>query len=265
MVEIPMRHLCRVLAPVAILAGDLVAVRAQALPPPPVPPQNTLTEPKRVLGKILFWDEHLSSNETVACGTCHQAGVGGGDGRITIHPGPDGVNPSPDDIVGSAGIVRLDPGNSPVSDPVFGTNPQVTARSAPAFIGAAWFPDLFWDGRARSAFTNPETGSVSIPVGGALESQAVGPILNSVEMAHADRTWADVALKIRRALPLGDATNLPPDLAAALASQPSYGDLFVAAFGDPGITAERIAFAIATYERTLVANQTLWDRFIAGD
>ena len=30
----------------------------------PFPPQNPLTEPKRVLGKILFWEEQLSSDDT---------------------------------------------------------------------------------------------------------------------------------------------------------------------------------------------------------
>ncbi|HWN37344.1 MAG TPA: di-heme enzyme, partial [Gammaproteobacteria bacterium] len=39
------------------------------LPPVPVPAENPITEPKRVLGKILFWDEQLSSDGTVACGT----------------------------------------------------------------------------------------------------------------------------------------------------------------------------------------------------
>jgi len=41
------------------------------LPPPPVPAENPITESKRVLGKILFWDEQLSSDNTVACGSCH--------------------------------------------------------------------------------------------------------------------------------------------------------------------------------------------------
>jgi hypothetical protein len=60
------------------------------------------------------------------------------------------------------------------------------------------------------------------------------------------------------------ASDLPPDMAAALAGEPSYPDLFQAAFGSPEISARRIAFAIATYERTLVPNQTPWDAFTAG-
>ncbi len=56
--------------------------RAQ-LPPPPVPPQNPITEAKRVLGKMLFWDTQLSSDNSVSCGTCHAVAVPGCEGGIT--------------------------------------------------------------------------------------------------------------------------------------------------------------------------------------
>lgn len=47
-------------------------------------------------------------------------------------------------------------------------------------------------------------------------------------------------------------------------SETNYPDLFAEAFGDSTITAERIAWAIATYERTLYPGETPWDRFMAG-
>jgi cytochrome c peroxidase len=247
--------------------GVLTEVAAQAppaLPPPPVPPENPITEAKRVLGKVLFWDESLSSDGTVACGTCHRGLAGGSDARIAIHPGPDVLAPSPDDIAASLGVIRADATGTPIEDPVFGFGVQVTGRSANSAIGAAYAPGLFWDGRATSRFDDPETGLPSITAGGALESQAVGPIVSHVEMARDGRTWSDVRQKLAVSHPLTDATDLPADLAAALASAPSYGDLFQAAFGDPAITGERIAYAIATYERTLIPNQTPWDRFVAG-
>jgi cytochrome c peroxidase len=58
---------------------------------------------------------------------------------------------------------------------------------------------------------------------------------------------------------------LPTDAAAAIAAAPTYPELFAAAFGDRGITPVRIAFAIASYQRTLVSDQTAWDRYAAGD
>jgi cytochrome c peroxidase len=259
------RHLAisaSVAAFVGLAAWDAAA---QALPPPPVPPQNPITESKRVLGKILFWEEQLSSPTTTACGTCHAPTAGGGDARLGLHPGPDGVTPSPDDRLASPGVVHANVAGAPIADPLFGFGVQVTARAANSTIGAAYAPSLFWDGRAGAAFVDPETGLTRISGGGALESQSVVPILSTVEMAREGRTWGDVRFKLQRAQPLRDATDLPPDVAAALASGPGYPDLFAAAFGDPAITAERIAFAIATYERTLVPDRTPWDRFVTGD
>ena len=241
------------------------AASAQGLPPIPVPPENPVTPAKAVLGKILFWDEQLSSDHTVACGTCHLPAFGGSDGRPGRHPGPDGESGTADDIFGSLGMVHLDMNLDSVDDPIFGLDPQVTMRSAPSFLTTQWAPELLLDGAAASSFIDPQTGLISIVSGGALESQAIRPVLSSVEMGHVGRTWEDVSAKLVAARPLELASNLPPDVSAALASDPSYPDLFSTAFGDPAITAERIAFAIATYERTLVPDQTPWDRFVAGE
>ena len=57
----------------------------------------------------------------------------------------------------------------------------------------------------------------------------------------------------------------PPDVAAAIAQHPTYPALFAAAFGDAAISPQRLAFALATYQRTLVADETAWDRYDAGD
>lgn len=101
------------------------------------------------------------------------------------------------------------------------------ARNAPTVWNAAYQARLFWDGRA-----------------GSLEEQALGPPLNPDEMGM-------------------------PSLAAIeqrIAENPAYAPLFVQAFGDGAtITAQRAAQAIAAYERTLVAADTAYDRFVAGD
>lgn len=234
------------------------------LPPVPVPPQNPITEEKRVLGKMLFWEEQLSSDNSISCGTCHKPAVGGADPRLARHPGLDSLLNTPDDVIGSSGVVHCDEQDDYVRDVVFGFARQITPRAANPSILAMYAPDLFWDGRARTTFINPQTGAVSIPSGGALESQAVGPVVSSVEMSHESRDWSQIATKLTIVRPLVLTRNLPPDLSTALESRPTYPDLFEAAFGDATITSERIAFAIATYERTLLPNQTPWDRFIAG-
>ncbi|MCP3916834.1 MAG: hypothetical protein GY711_14880 [bacterium] len=243
------------------------AALAQLLQPP-VPAENPITEAKRVLGKALFWDEQLSSDDTIACGTCHISSVGGGDPRSGpdfVNPGPDGVAGTRDDLFGSVGVMRQDVNRDFVPDEVFGFTPQVTGRTAATPIAAAYFDDLFWDGRATGEFIDPESGATLIQSGGALESQALGPILSTTEMACDGRTWDDVRAKLEGAEPLALAWDLPPDLQAALAGVSSYSELFDSAFGDPAITAARIAFAIATYERTLVPNQSPYDYFARGN
>ena len=251
----------RVLACVSFVAS----VAAQGLPPQPVPPQNPITQEKAILGKLLFWEEQMSSNNRTACGTCHTFAAGGGDLRRAPHPGNDGVVPSPDDSFGSPGLVRSDAANDYLPDPLFGLQVQVTKRASPGFLTAAWFPEMFWDGRAGGQFVDPDTGAVVIPAGGALENQAIAPLLGSNEMAHDARTFAQATAKLAIVRPMALATNLPPDMAAAIANGTTYADLFEDAFGTPAITAQRIAFAIATYERTLVPNQTPWDLFQAGN
>ncbi|MEY2747821.1 MAG: hypothetical protein RL112_2863, partial [Planctomycetota bacterium] len=79
---------------------------------PPTPPGNPITTAKANLGKVLFWDEQLSSSDTVACGTCHSSTAGGTDPRAAAAhariPGLDGVLNTPDDIVGTRGVPHLD-------------------------------------------------------------------------------------------------------------------------------------------------------------
>lgn len=247
---------------VACLTAAASAV-AGPLPPVPVPTENPITESKRVLGKLLFWDEQLSSNDTVACGTCHIPAAGGADPRVGVYPGTDAG--TIDNVLGSPGIVRLDAAGTPIADPVFGHAPQITPRASPSNFGALWASELFWDGRAGPVFVDPATGETAIGEGGALEAQALTALANDAEMAKHDRNWAELARKLERSTPLALATDLPPDLRTVVDAGATYPELFAAAFGDPQITARRIAFAIATYQRTLVADQTPWDRYEAGD
>ena len=235
------------------------------LPPVPVPAENPITEEKRILGKILFWEEQLSSNDTMACGTCHRPFSGSADPRIGQHPGPDGLFGNADDINGSPSIALADTNNAPIAHPIFGFDPQVTNRAAPIVIGSQWAHLLLADGRAGHHFHDPLTGETLIAGGAALENQAVIPPLSTSEMANEGRTWSDVTTKLEAAVPLSLANNLPADVAARLINSPSYPDLFEDAFGDPAVTPARLAFAIATYERTLVPDQTPWDLFMAGD
>ncbi|MCK5940407.1 MAG: hypothetical protein KAI24_00445 [Planctomycetes bacterium] len=231
----------------------------------PVPAQNPITPQKAILGKLLFWEEQLSSNNRVACGTCHSFAAGGGDERRARNPGLDGVVGTGDDVFASPGLPRSDANNDYAPAAGFGFEQQVTDRQSSSFLTAAWFTELFWDGRASQTFVDPVTNSTVLPSGGALESQALAPILSSVEMAHDFRNWAHVTQKLARVEPMALALNLPADMAGAVANGATYPDLFQAAFGTPDITAARIGLALATYQRTLVPNQAPYDAFAAGN
>lgn len=235
------------------------------LPLPPVPAENPMTPQKVVLGKMLFFEEQLSSDDTTACATCHVPTASFADPRVAPNPGPDGLPFTPDDIFTSPGVIRADADGNYVEDAVFDFRPQFTPRITPEVFASLYANETFWDGRGSSTFVDPQTGLVSISSGGALESQAVRPPMSDVEMAHEGRDWDLLCSKLEQVIPMALASELTPDIVAALAVDGTYPALFNTAFGTPDITAERVAFAIASYERTLVPNDSPWDRFVAGD
>lgn len=244
--------------------GSGALAQGPALPAVPVPPGNPITEPKRILGKALFWDEQLSSDNTMACATCHQIERSGTDPRRQRHPGFDNLFNTPDDVLGSPGVIRADTNDNYKPDNAFVLGTQATIRAANTALMAAFAPESFWDGRAGGTLRDPETNAVVLASGAALENQVLQPPLSDVEMAHEDRNWAEISAKLQSARPLALATALTNDLASAISGGTTYGDLFRNAFGDSAVTPVRIAMAIATYERTLIPNQTPWDRFNAG-
>ncbi len=238
------------------LASAVVA-SPQGLPPLPVPPGNPITEAKVRLGQVLFWDEQLSSDGTVACGTCHLPEAGGSDPRAWLdpdaarHPGPDGQRGTADDLFGSPGVRRYDRVRDPIEDRVFGLEVQVTNRRPRTNIGAAFATSLFWDARATDVFVDPESGEELLPWAAALEVQSLAPILNDVEMAHQGRDWADVARTLLRAKPLAKSPAVPKGLAEWIAGR-SYPELFEEAFDSADLSPAQIAMALASYQRTLV-------------
>lgn len=108
-----------------------------------------------------------------------------------------------------------------------GIRGQKGARKSPSFVNSAWTlsPNFFWDGRARS-----------------LEEQALGPIANPIEMGNTHEKMIETLAKIG-----------------------SYREYFREAFGTEEITKERVARAIADYERTRMSGNSPWDRWKHGN
>ncbi|MEZ5331885.1 MAG: cytochrome c peroxidase [Thermoanaerobaculia bacterium] len=268
-----MRPIHRSLAPygaavaVAFLLFSGAAARAQLLPPPD-PVGNPTTPEKAQLGKVLFWDEQISSTRTVACGTCHIPTVGGEDPRsgvdpLAVHPGFDGIFDTDDDVLGSPGVPLNDASGLYGLSTVFGMVPQVTGRRTISPVNAAYGPELFWDGRAPGEFTDPVSGLVvpGLETGAALESQVVAPPVSDVEMAHVGRDWLDVVARIDASVPLALSPEVQQELLDYIGGR-TYAQLFEEAFGSAGITAPRVAEAIAAYERTQFTDETPFDEFL---
>ena len=234
------------------------------LNPPPQPAGNPITAAKAFLGKTLFWDEQLSSTQTVACGTCHFASSGGSDARAIVgnprstNPGADGTFGTADDVFASPGVISNNGNGTYSLSPTYGFHEQVTGRKSRSYIDAGFSNSLFWDGRATQTFSDPIGGAVVLANGAALESQVLGPPVSSAEMAHTGRTWVDVANRVANSRPLALSPSVPAGLRDWIAGR-SYQELFQEAFGTSEITPVRIAEAIATFERTLYSDRTPWD------
>jgi len=105
-----------------------------------------------------------------------------------------------------------------------GVGKKTGTRHAPTVINSAYFTVQFWDGRAPN-----------------LEEQAKGPMTNPVEMAH---TLDGVVKRLQ--------------------TDPNYPDLFKKAWGTDQITIDMVAKSIASFERTVVAGDSPFDRFYYG-
>lgn len=140
--------------------------------------------------------------------------------RLAI-PGQRGtLDPLTDrnDVVSSQGVPYLAPGPDPLGFQVgrFKTR-RVEPRNTPTVINAVFNHRQFWDGRAENIFNGinhlgdrDQEARVLAAVGGnlvpvevrlinsSLASQALGPILNELEMAEPGRTVQDLARDLRK-------------------------------------------------------------------
>lgn len=105
-----------------------------------------------------------------------------------------------------------------------GVGNKTGTRHAPTVINSGYFTTQFWDGRAAS-----------------LEEQAKGPMMNPVEMAH---TLEGVVERLQ--------------------ADAKYPGLFKEAWGTERISIDMVAKSIASFERTVIAGDSPFDRFFYG-
>lgn len=156
----------------------------------PLPSVPDLPSDKVALGKRLFFEPRLSSNDKIACASCHKLDQGGTD-RLPVAVGIDGKKG--------------------------GINAPTVFNSSLNFV-------QFWDGRAAS-----------------LEEQASGPVHNPLEMGS---NWVEVIGKLSR--------------------DESYRQEFNRIYKQ-GMSGDTIVDAIATFERTLLTQNSAFDRYLNGD
>ena len=200
---------------------------------------------------------------------------------------------------------------------------QVTPRNTPSAINAVYYFRNFWDGRASNIFTgmtpfgesdtranalvssNGKLTAEKVHIdNSSLASQAVGPMMSTVEMAYDGRTWPMVGKRMLALRPLaiqsvaaddgvlGPFANTPgrglvdPFTYLSLvqsAFQPEYWNsqqLVDGSGADLGKTAPAssanqftqsefnfalfFGLAVQAYESTLIADDTPMDRFLEG-
>jgi cytochrome c peroxidase len=221
-----------------VVAGmiSLIAVTAAAAYPSFAPAQQAMTAVE--LGRLLFWDPILSGNRDISCATCHHPDFAYADARpLSLGTGSVGLGPSRVDR--SGGTIPVVRRNSPTILNV-AYNGQERGRgrrqpiAAPLSVSAeqsARAP-MFWDRRVRG-----------------LENQALEPIKALEEMrghVYPEAVAVDsVLMRLRRI--------------------PEYVTAFRAVYNEVTIDARQLAAAISAFERSLVAMNSPFDRYRAGD
>ena len=106
-----------------------------------------------------------------------------------------------------------------------GASGKLEPRHTPTILNRAWGHSQLWDGRLPT-----------------LEAQIDNAVSQPDEMGSS-----------------------PLEVERALHAIPGYAPFFERAYGDAAVRYDRVAMAIATYERTLVSANSAYDRYLAGD
>jgi cytochrome c peroxidase len=224
------RSLSALIVATAVLALTIPARSQPQLSPLPrevrAPADNPTTPEKVELGRLLFWDPILSGPKDVACATCHHPDFGYAE-NLDLSIGAHGT--------GLGANRRFDP----TADGLFvKRNSQTVLNTAFNGIDASGGYDpttapMFWDVRVTS-----------------LEAQALEPLK---------------ALEEMRGTTYSEAAALAT-VVARLQAIPDYRTRFARAFGPrASVSAENLGKALAAFQRTLVAANAPFDRYMRGD
>lgn len=190
------------------------------------PAANPSTPGKVALGRLLFWDPVLSGPKDVACATCHHPDFGYAENRdLSIGVTGSGLGHRRRFAAGSS-IPFVKRNSQTILNVAFsGSDERGNYDPAAA--------PMFWDVRAKG-----------------LEAQALEPLKALEEMRG--RTFAE--------------DKAVDAVVARLNEIPQYRRLFAEAFGQRRpITAANLGNALAAFQRSIVANNAPFDRYMRGE
>ena len=144
------------------------------------------------LGRFLFYDPILSKDKTFSCASCHRQEAAFSDSPNRFSKGIDG---------------------------------DLMTRNTMPLFNLAWYPALFWDGKASS-----------------IEEQVFHPVRAHDEM---NLDWTTAIKRIKQS--------------------DFYRSKFQTAFGNLAIDSLLIAKAIGQFERTLISNNSKYDQVLRGE
>jgi cytochrome c peroxidase len=188
------------------------------------PSSNPVTNAGATLGRVLFYDKHISRNNTKACGSCHHQDRAFTDG-LDKAIGFDGQHTARNAMTLSNlrfQRSKSDPARDRDDDDFFG------GQSEEDFLLEAY--GLF---RVDGFFSDLRAPT--------LEELALMPIQDRIELGM----------------------NLS-ELPGKLDELSYYPELFRAAFGDSTITTDRIAKALAQFIRSMVSSRSKFDDGLAA-
>jgi cytochrome c peroxidase len=158
-------------------------------PPMPTAKNNQLTVEGAELGRYLFYDPILSIDSSFSCASCHRQENAFSDSPKRFSTGVNG---------------------------------DTLSRNTPPLFNLAWYPQLFWDGRANS-----------------LEDQVFHPVRDTSEM---NLSWENAAQRVKE--------------------NDFYRQKFRDVFGNTEIDSVLIARAIAQFERTIISANSKYDKVL---
>jgi cytochrome c peroxidase len=189
------------------------------------PADNPQTSQKINLGRMLFWDPILSGGKDVSCASCHHPSMGYTD-NLDIAIGTNGT-----------GLGTLRHFASP-------NDIQFTKRNTPTILNTGL------NGMDANGNYDPATAAMFYDLRvSSLETQSLQPIQTLEEMMGHQFTSATAI----------------DSVVSRLKATPDYVTLFNDAFGSNAISGANISKAIASFERTLTANNSPYDKYQAGD